>query len=54
MMSLASIVGALSDTATGQTLTLPATAESTYDSATYIGRWKEVVASKPNWKFEYA
>ena len=54
MTSLASIVGALSDTVTEQTLTLPTTAESNYDSETYTGRWKEVVASKPNWTFAYA
>ena len=54
MPSLASIIAALSDTVTGQTITFPTTAESNYDSETYIGRWKEVVASKPNWKFEYA
>lgn len=54
MMSLASIVGALSDTVTGQTITLPTTAQSTYDSATISGRWKELVASKPNWTFAYA
>ncbi len=54
MMSLKSIVGALSDTVTGQTITLPTTAESTYDSATISGRWKELVASKPNWTFAYA
>lgn len=54
MPSLASIVGALSKTVTGQTLTLPTTAESTYDNATFEGRWKELVASKPNWTFAYA
>ena len=54
MASLASIVVALSDTVTGQTITFPTTAESNYDSKTYIGRWKEVVASKPNWTFAYA
>jgi hypothetical protein len=54
MTSLANIVDALSDTVTGQTITFPTTAESNYDSKTYIGRWKEVVASKPNWTFAYA
>lgn len=54
MASLASIVGALSDTVTGQTITFPTTAQSTYDNATYGGRWAEIVASKPNWTFAYA
>jgi hypothetical protein len=54
MMSLKSIVESLSDTVTGQTITFPTTAESTYNSATISGRWKEIVASKPNWTFAYA
>ena len=54
MSSLASIVGALSKTVTGQTITLPTTAKNTYDNATYPGRWDELVAEYPNWTFAYA
>lgn len=54
MLSLASIVAALSDTVTGQTITLPTTAESTYDNATISGAWDNLVATKPNWTFAYA
>lgn len=53
-MSLASIVSALSKTVSGQTITLPTTARSTYDNATYSGRWDELVAEYPNWTFAYA
>ena len=54
MASLASIVGALSKTVTGQSITLPTTARDTYDSATYEGRWDELVAEYPNWSFKYS
>jgi hypothetical protein len=54
MMSLASIVGALSKTVTGQSITLPTTARDTYDSATIGGRWDKLVAEYPNWSFKYA
>lgn len=54
MASLASIVGALSKTVTGQSITLPTTARDTYDSITYEGRWDELVAEYPNWSFKYS
>lgn len=54
MMSLASIVGALSKTSTGQTITFPTTARTTYDSATISGAWDNLVAMYPNWTFKYA
>ena len=54
MMSLSSIVGALSKTVTGQTLTLPTTARQTYDNATISGAWDNLVSQYPNWTFAYA
>ena len=53
-MSLASIIGALSDTVTGQTITLPETARETYNNATISGRWDELISEHPNWTFAYA
>ena len=54
MSSLASIVNALSKTASGQSITLPTTARQTYDDATVAGRWDELVAEYPNWSFKYS
>lgn len=54
MPSLASIVNALSKTASGQSITLPTTARQTYDDATVAGRWDELVAEYPNWSFKYS
>ena len=54
MLSLASIIKALSKTASGQSITLPTTARQTYDNATISGRWDELVAEYPNWSFKYA
>lgn len=54
MSSLNSIVVALSDTVTGQTITLPTTARQTYDDATISGAWDNLVATKTNWTFAYA
>lgn len=54
MLSLASIVGALSKTVSGQSITLPTTARQTYDNATVSGRWDELVAEYPNWSFKYS
>ena len=54
MLSLASIVNALSKTASGQSITLPTTARQTYDNATFSGRWDELVAEYPNWSFKYS
>lgn len=53
-MSLDSIVGALSKTVTGQSITLPTTARDTYDSATIGGSWDNLVAQYPNWSFKYS
>ena len=52
--SLASIVGALSKTVTGQTITLPTTARQTYDNATISGAWDNRVSQYTNWTFAYA
>lgn len=54
MVSLSSIVGALSKTVTGQTITLPTTARTTYDNVTIGGAWDELVSEYPNWTFAYA
>lgn len=54
MLSLASIVGALSKTVTGQTITLPTTARATYDNATISGAWDNLVSQYTNWTFAYA
>ena len=53
-MSLDSVLGALSKTVTGQTITFPTTARETYDNATIGGRWDERVTEYPNWTFAYA
>ena len=52
--SLVSIVGALSKTVSGQTLTLPTTARQTYDNATISGAWDNLVSQYTNWTFAYA
>lgn len=52
--SLVSIVGALSKTVTGQTITLPTTARQTYDNATISGAWDNLISQYPNWTFAYA
>lgn len=52
--SLESIVTHLSDTATGQTITLPTTAEANYYAVYGEGAWAALVATKPNWTFAYA
>lgn len=54
MLSLASIVGALSKTVTGKTITLPSTARATYDNATISGAWDSLVKQYANWTFAYA
>jgi hypothetical protein len=54
MMSLSSIVGCLSKTVSGQTLTLPTTARQTYDNATISGSWDNLVKQYTNWTFAYA
>lgn len=54
MLSLASIVGALSKTVTGKTITLPSTARATYDNATISGAWDNLVKQYTNWTFAYA
>lgn len=54
MESLASIVNALSKTASGQSITLPTTARQTYDNATISGAWDNLVSQYTNWTFAYA
>lgn len=54
MMSLSSIVGCLSKTVSGQTITLPTTARATYDNATISGSWDNLVKQYTNWTFAYA
>lgn len=46
--SIINVVGTLSGTASGLTLTLPSEAEQTVD-AKRSGLWAELIASKPNW-----
>lgn len=53
-VSLDSIVGALSKTVSGQTITLPTTARETYDNATISGSWDALVSAHSNWTFAYA
>lgn len=52
--SLNSIITHLSDDATGQTITLPTTAEANYDAVYGEGAWAALVATKTNWTFAYA
>lgn len=52
--SLNSIITHLSDTATGQTITLPTTAEANYNAVYGEDAWATLVATKPNWTFAYA
>ncbi len=52
--SLKSIIDALSLTTTGLTVTLPTTAQTTYDAANGDGAWAQLVATKANWTVAYA
>jgi len=52
--SLLNIVNHLSDSATGKTITLPTTAESTFNAKNDEGAWSAFVATKTNWTFAYA
>jgi hypothetical protein len=52
--SLNSIITHLSDSATGQTITLPTTAESTYNAKYGDGAWATLLATKQNWSIAYA
>ena len=52
--SLESIVTHLSNTSTGQTITLPNTAEANYNAVYGEGAWAALVATKTNWTFAYA
>lgn len=55
MMSLASIVGALSTSVSGKTITLPNTARATYDNATISGAWDAFIEPyRAYWSFAYA
>lgn len=55
--SLYSIIGALSTTATGLTVTLPTTAEANYNADPPAGApqtWAALIATRQNWSFAYA
>ena len=52
--SYESILSCLSTTSTGQTLTLPTTAEATYDAKHGSGAWAERVKEFTNWEIKYA
>ena len=55
MMSLSSIVGALSTSVSGKTITLPNTARATYDNATISGAWDAFIEPyRAYWSFAYA
>ncbi len=52
--SLKSIIDALSTETSGLAITLPTTAQATYDSANGDGAWAQLVATKANWTVAYA
>lgn len=52
--SLYDIVTHLSDSSTGQTITLPTTAESTYNAKYGDGAWATLLSTKQNWSIAYA
>ena len=52
--SYESILSCLSTTSTDQTLTLPTTAEATYDAKHGSGAWAERVKGLTNWEIKYA
>ena len=52
--SLDSIVESLSDDVTGQTITFPTTAESTYNAKYGEGAWATLLSTKQNWSIAYA
>lgn len=55
MMSLSSIVDALSTSVSGKTITLPNTARATYDNATISGAWDAFIEPyRAYWTFAYA
>ena len=55
MMSLVSIVSALSTSVSGKTITLPNTAQATYDNATISGAWDAFIEPyRAYWTFAYA
>lgn len=51
--SYESILSCLSTTSAGQTLTLPTTAETTYDAKYGSGAWAERIKEVTNWEFKY-
>ncbi len=51
--SLGSIIGCLSESATGLTVTLPSTARANYDAVYGEGSWDTLVATKTNWTIAY-
>lgn len=52
--SLYDIVTHLSDSSTGQTITFPTTAESTYNAKYGDGAWATLLSTKQNWSIAYA
>ncbi len=52
--SYESILNCLSTTSSGQTLTLPTTAEETYNAKHGSGAWAERVKGLTNWEIKYA
>ena len=52
--SYESILSCLSTTSTDQTLTLPTTAEATYNAKYGSGAWAERVKEFTNWEIKYA
>ena len=52
--SYESILDCLSTTSSGQTLTLPTTAEATYDAKHGSGAWAERVKGLTNWEIKYS
>lgn len=52
--SYESILNCLSTTSSGQTLTLPTTAEATYNAKHGSGAWAERVKGLTNWEIKYA
>lgn len=52
--SLKSIIGALSTTTTGLTITLPNTAQNNYEAVYGSGSWATLTATRSNWTIAYA
>ncbi len=52
--SLESVILALSTETSALTVKLPNTAQATYDAANGDGAWEALLATRQNWRFEYA